>query len=408
VTVAIRDITKRRLIEQQLAQSQKMEAIGNLTGGMAHDFNNGLGVIIGNLDLLGRLVQADRIAAELCDEARAGALRCADMIRRLLAFARRQPLNPQPTDVNALVGDTARLLGRTLGEDIALKLHLDAALWSALADPAQLEAALVNLATNARDAMPKGGNLDITTRNIRLDKQYAALHPEAVPGAYVLITVSDTGIGIGSEIAGHIFEPFFTTKEPGQGTGLGLSMVFGFVKQSGGHLAVYSEPGRGSTFSIYLPRVQVADAQAAAPALPHPVIGGDETVLVVEDNAQLRRAAARQLAELGYQVREAEHAAAALAKLSSGARVDLLFTDVVMPGTIDGLELAQQAMLLSPGMKVLLTSGFPGVRGRDRHITDSPFPLLNKPYRYEELARAVREVLDQQEAPRPAVATEPA
>jgi PAS domain S-box-containing protein len=406
VTVAIRDITKRRLIERQLAQSQKMEAIGNLTGGMAHDFNNGLGVIIGNLDLLGRLVKADRTAAELCEEARAGALRCADMIRRLLAFARRQPLHPESTDVNALVGDTARLLGRTLGEDIALNLHLDAALCPALADPAQLEAALVNLATNARDAMPKGGQLDITTSNVQLDAHYAALHPEAAAGAYVLIAVSDTGIGIAPEIVGQIFEPFFTTKEPGQGTGLGLSMVFGFVKQSDGHLAVYSEPGRGSTFRIYLPRVRVGDAQTATPALQPPVVGGDETVLVVEDNAQLRRAAARQLAELGYQVREAEHAAAALAILSGGARVDLLFTDVVMPGSTDGLELAQQAMRRWPGVKVLLTSGFPAVRGRNQHMTENPFPLLNKPYRYEELAGAVREALDRREPQRPAAAAE--
>jgi PAS domain S-box-containing protein len=390
----MQDITDRRLIEQQLAQAQKMEAIGNLTGGMAHDFNNGLGVIIGNLDLLGRLIKTDPITTELCNEARDAALRCTELIRLLLAFARRQPLLARQIDVNALVERTAKLLGRTLGEDITLTSHRDLALWPVVADPAQLEAALTNLANNARDAMPRGGRLDITTKTAELDAHYAALHPEAIPGAYVLIEVSDTGIGIAPDIISRIFEPFFTTKEPGQGTGLGLSMVFGFVKQSGGHLAVYSEPGLGSTFRIYLPRANVSDTRADMPADRQPVAGGQETVLLVEDNAPLRRTTARQLAELGYQVREADHADAALALLSSGDRVDLLFTDVVMPGTMDGFDLAQHATRLRRGLKVLITSGFPGVRGAGQRIADCPFPLLNKPYPHDDLARAVRAVLD--------------
>ena len=390
----MQDITEQRLIEQQLAQAQKMEAIGNLTGGMAHDFNNGLGVIIGNLDLLGRLIKAEPTANELCEEARDGALRCAELIRLLLAFARRQPLHPQKTNLNVLVESTAKLLGRTLGEDITITLHLGKTLPPVMADPPQLEAVLINLANNARDAMPRGGNLDIETETVELDAHYTALHPEAAPGMYVLIQVSDTGAGIAPEIISSIFEPFFTTKEAGQGTGMGLSMVFGFVKQSGGHLAVYSEPGKGTTFRIYLPPAQASDGPTATVADPWPVVGGNEMVLVVEDNVSLRRATVRQLAELGYQVCEAEDASAALAILSKGDPVDLLFSDVILPGTMDGLDLANHATLLRSGTRVLLTSGFPRLRGPDQRIIGCPFPLLNKPYRHDELGRALRSVLD--------------
>jgi nitrogen-specific signal transduction histidine kinase/CheY-like chemotaxis protein len=389
----MQDVTERRMIERQLAQAQKMEAIGNLTGGMAHDFNNVLGVIIGNLDLLKRLIRDNAAATELCGEALDGASRCTDLIRRLLAFARRQSLRPEITDMNALVGDVARLLGRILGEDIALSLHLDAGLRQVMADPSQLEAALVNFATNARDAMPKGGRLDITTSNVVLDASYAALHPDVSPGAYSCIEISDTGSGIPPEIIGRIFEPFFTTKEPGSGTGLGLSMAFGFVKQSGGHLSVYSEPGLGTTFRLYLQSTLAGDAALAGPPDADAAVGGNETVLVVEDNAQLRQATVRQLAELGYRVLEAEHAAAALANLSD-EHVDLLFTDVVMPGSMDGLDLAHRATAARADLKVLLTSGFPGVRGAGQRMADCPFPMLNKPSRRDDLARMVREVLD--------------
>jgi PAS domain S-box-containing protein len=393
VAGTMQDVTERRLIERQLMQAQKMEAIGNLTGGMAHDFNNVLGVVIGNLDLLKRLVRDDAAAAELCGEALDGASRCADLIRRLLAFARRQSLRPEITDLNALVGDVARLLGRILGEDIVLNLHLDAALRPVLADPSQLEAALVNFATNARDAMPKGGRLDVTTSNVVLDAGYMVLHPDVSPGAYVCIAISDTGTGIPTEVIGRIFEPFFTTKEPGRGTGLGLAMAFGFVKQSGGHLTVYSEPGLGTTFRLYLPSTAAAETVQAAQSDAGTGTGGDATVLVVEDNAPLRQATARQLTQLGYRVLQAENAEAALATLS-GAQVDLLFTDVVMPGSMDGLDLAHQAISLRADLKVLLTSGFPGVRGPDLRMADCPFPMLSKPSRRDELARAVREVLD--------------
>jgi CheY-like chemotaxis protein len=374
-----------------------MEAIGNLTGGMAHDFNNGLAVIIGNLDLLGRLVKSDPTATELCGEARDGALRCTDLIRLLLAFARRQPLNTRRIDVNELATRTVRLLGRTLGEDINLTLHVDKHLWPVVADPAQLEAALTNLANNARDAMPRGGRLEIATKRAELDADYAALHPETIPGSYVLIEVTDSGTGIPPEIISKIFEPFFTTKEQGRGTGLGLSMVFGFVKQSGGHLAVYSEPGLGSTFRIYLPRASRDDKDPAVGADTAPVVGGDETVLVVDDNDPLRRAVAKQLTQLGYQVREAEHAAAALAILARDERVDLLFSDIVMPGRMNGLDLANEATRQRPALKVLLTSGFPEVRGIDRGMTDRPFHLLTKPYLFGALARALRAALDGQD-----------
>jgi CheY-like chemotaxis protein len=398
-----------------------MEAIGNLTGGMAHDFNNVLGVIMGNLDLLQRLVRPDAAAAELCGEALDGATRCAELIRRLLAFARRQSLRPEKIDVNALVGNIGLLLRRTLGEAIALRLELDGPLWPVMADAAQLEAALVNLATNARDAMPKGGQLDIATRNVELDAAYVMLHPDVRPGGYALIEITDTGTGIPPEIIGRIFEPFFTTKEAGKGTGLGLSMTFGFVKQSDGHLSVYTEPGRGSTFRLYLPRCDAGAAastgeseagtatagtaatddgtagdktKTAGDKTASDAMAGAEAVLVVEDNVRLRLSASRQLKELGYRVREAEHAGAALAILASVERIDLLFTDVVMPGTMDGLDLARHATGLRRGLKVLLTSGFPGARSADQRTADCPFLLLNKPYRRDELARAVRGVLD--------------
>ncbi len=388
------DVTEHRLIERTLAQSQKMDAIGQLTGGMAHDFNNILGVIIGNLDLLKPLVGADALASELCAEARDGAVRCADLIRRLLAFARRQSLRPAQNDVNALVGDLSRLLGRTLGEHVTLTLDLDAALWPVKVDSSQLEAALINLAANARDAMPKGGQLTIASRNATLDTGYAAQHPDVSAGDYAVIEVSDTGTGIPPEIVGRIFEPFFTTKETGHGTGLGLSMAFGFVKQSGGHLTVYSEPGLGTTFRIYLPRSGGGETATADRPDPGAVVGGHETILVVEDNPQLRRTAERQLTELGYTVRESDSAAPALAILSGGEKVDLLFTDIVMPGTMDGLELANQASRLRPGLRVLLTSGFPGGHGADQRLADSPIRLLDKPYSLGELAQAVRRVLD--------------
>lgn len=384
------DVTERRSIERQLAQAQKMEALGNLTGGMAHDFNNVLGVITGNLDLLRRIVAEDPVALEVCDEALGGATRGAEMIRRLLAFARRQSLRPERTDVNELLLETTRLLRRTLGSSIELRTQFAPNVWPVMVDMPLLEAAIINLANNARDAMPNGGRLDITTRNIELGADYVAMQHDVAPGEYALIEVTDTGVGIPPEIVGRIFEPFFSTKEAHKGTGLGLSMAFGFVKQSGGHLTVYSAPGHGTTFRLYLPRADVARPVRATRSPPKPLPRGEGTVLLVEDEDQLRAAAGRQLRAQGYLVLEAENAAAALAILDAAQHVDLLFSDVMMPGGMDGIALANEAVRRRPGLRVLLTSGFAGAAD----ASAIAFRLLDKPYREEELAVAIREVLD--------------
>jgi signal transduction histidine kinase/ActR/RegA family two-component response regulator len=389
-----RDITDRLAAEQRLRQAQRMDAIGQLTGGMAHDFNNLLGVIVGNLDLLLLTGGLGPGQDELVGDAREAALRGADLTSCLLAFARRQPLQPERIAVNSLVANTVGLLARTLGENIPITVDLADDLWPVLVDPAQLEASLINLATNARDSMPRGGRLLNSTANRALDSEYVAAHAELVAGDYVMLEVSDTGSGMPPELLARVFEPFFTTKEPGKGTGLGLSMVFGFVKQSGGHVNVYSEPNVGTTFRLYLPRdmtgVVATPPPSAAPRLP-PSVGG-ETILVVEDNEGMRRVARRQLATLGYRVLEAENAAAALGLLQTES-VDLLFTDIVMPGEIDGIELARRASALLPQLKVVLTSGFPAARLSHEGETTAGLRLLGKPYRVEDLARTLHEVL---------------
>jgi len=389
------DITERRQMEHRLAHAQKMESLGYLTGGMAHDFNNMLGVVMVNLQMLQRMVAADAAADELCAEALEGANRCADLVRSLLAYARKQPLRPQRVDINALVREMVRLLRRTLGEAITIDLALDAALWPATVDTVQLESALVNLATNARDAMPGGGRLTMATRNTTLDTLGASLQPELEAGDYVVIEVTDTGSGIPPDVINRIFDPFFTTKAAGTGTGLGLSMVFGFAKQSRGHLTVYSEVGVGTTFRLYLPRSAVS-RRVAGPAPDDDaalLAGGGETVLVVEDNRQLRRAVSRQLGLLGYQVVEAENADGALAILSRPDRVDVLFSDIVMPGPMDGQALASRASLLRPGLAVLLTSGFSGLSQGDTVPDSFAWRLLSKPYTREKLGQTLREVL---------------
>jgi len=393
VLATIRDLTEREVIEAQLRQSQKMEAIGQLTGGMAHDFNNLLGIIIGNLDLLSDRQKIDAESEELAREALDAALRGADLTRRLLAFARRQPLQPQRIDVNELVGRISKLLGRTLVENIKITLDPGDEVWPVVADPAQLEASLVNLVNNARDAMPKGGALTIATSNRHLDEDYAGLNPGLVPGDYTMVEVSDTGTGMPPEVLSQIFEPFFTTKERDRGTGLGLSMVFGFMKQSGGHINVYSEVGVGTTFRLYLPRaVAGADATEAQPVTA-PERGGRETVLAVEDNAGLRRVVARQLKELGYRLLEAEDGPAAL-KILESETVDLLFTDIVMPGGMSGYDLARTALSRWPALKVVVTSGFPEVKHNGNGGPPVNMRLLIKPYRKADLARTLREVLD--------------
>jgi two-component system, chemotaxis family, CheB/CheR fusion protein len=389
-----REQIERTKLEAQLHQAQKMEAIGNLTGGMAHDFNNMLGVIIGNIDLLRDLKGEDSDIDELTREALDAAFRGADLTRRLLAFARQQPLRPQHVDVNELVSGITRLLRRTIGEDVEISLDLAPELWPVVVDPAQLEASLTNLATNARDAMADGGRLMIVTGNRTLDADYAAQHAEVVPGGYVMLEVSDTGSGMTSEVMHRIFEPFFTTKSRDKGTGLGLSMVFGFIKQSGGHIGVYSEPGIGTTFRLFLPRM-TEDVPAVEESGATPLLHGrGESVLVVEDNAALRRVVTRQLGELGYRVLAAENAAAGL-ELLDRQSIDLLLTDIVMPGGINGRELARRARQRWPGIKIVFTSGFSEARlNGDGGPLAACTPLLSKPYRKEDLASAAREALD--------------
>ncbi len=381
--------------ERRLVQAQKMEAIGNLTGGLAHDFNNLLSIIIGNLDLLraqpGNAITKDQNLNQLSSEALDAALRGADLTRRLLAFARRQTLQPQRTDLNELIEGISKLLRRTLGTDIEIKLNLEPQLWPANVDPSQLGASLINIVNNARDAMPNGGMLTIATSNRHLDEDYIAAHTDLAPGDYTLIEVSDTGTGIPPEMLNHIFDPFFTTKEQGKGTGLGLSMVFGFTKQSAGHINVYSEIGHGTTFRLYLPRDLTA---AAAPEAPKTTMHkGHETVLAVEDNEGLRRVVVRQLNDLGYRVLEAPDGAAAL-KILEREPVDLLFTDIMMPGGMSGYDLAKNAVARWPSLKVLLTSGFPETKLNGNSNASVKMHLLTKPYRKDDLASALRKALD--------------
>lgn len=381
--------------ERRLVQAQKMEAIGNLTGGLAHDFNNLLGIIIGNLDLLraqpGGGVTRDPNLNQLSSEALDAALRGADLTRRLLAFARRQTLQPQRTDLNELIEGISKLLKRTLGTDVEIKLDLEPQLWAANVDPSQLGASLINIVNNARDAMPNGGTLAIATSNRHLDADYVTAHTDLLPGDYTLIEVSDTGTGIPPDLLNHIFDPFFTTKEQGKGTGLGLSMVFGFTKQSAGHINVYSEVGHGTTFRLYLPRDRTA--AEVIEVLKTTTHKGHETVLAVEDNEGLRRVVVRQLNDLGYHVLEAPDGAAAL-KVLEREPVDLLFTDIMMPGGMSGYDLAKNAVARWPSLKVLLTSGFPETKLNGNGNASVKMHLLTKPYRKDDLASALRKALD--------------
>ena len=380
--------------EKKLVQAQKMEAIGNLTGGLAHDFNNLLGVIIGNLDSARPRLVADAEASELVGEALDAAMRGAELTRHLLAFARRQPLQPERVSVNNLVSEMVRLLGRMLGENIEVVLKLGSGIWPVIVDPAQLQSSLANLGANARDAMPRGGLLSIATENRQLDQDYIAGHGYAItPGDFVMIEVSDNGTGMPPEVMSRIFEPFYSTKDRDKGTGLGLSMVYGFMKQSGGHINAYSEVGKGTTFRLYLPRAGGTDAAVAERASGMPATGGDETVLVVEDNPAMRRIVLRQLTSLGYRVLEASCAADALSILAK-ERVDALFTDIVMPGETNGLELARTALGRMPSLKVLLTSGFPDINIESDENRLAGVRLLSKPYRREDLARMLRDALD--------------
>jgi PAS domain S-box-containing protein len=394
VLAVARDITQRKETESLLRQAQKMEAIGQLTGGLAHDFNNLLTVVIGNLDLLQMELKSSPKAEGLAEIALRASLRGAELTRQLLAFARRQSLEVKAFDLNGLVSGTTGLLRRTLGEQIEVEMTLADGLWGAFADPTQVESALANLAINARDAMPDGGRLSIETADKHLDERYAAENAEVSPGDYVMLAVSDTGTGIPPEILGRVFEPFFTTKEQGKGTGLGLSMVYGFAKQSQGHVKIYSEVGHGTTVRLYLPRAKAeAIPLAEETAIESEGATNEATILVVEDNADVRSVAARQLTELGYRVIEAGDAASALEVLRRDQTIDLLFTDVVMPGGMTGADLAREAANLRPALKVLFTSGFAEASIHNGARSAEIRSLLSKPYRKQDLAGRVREVL---------------
>jgi PAS domain S-box-containing protein len=381
--------------QAQLIQAAKVEVLGTLTGGLAHDFNNLLGVIVLNLDVAQRFLADTERAKKLVVDALASARSGAALIRSLLAFARRQPLQPARLALDELVSSVRDLLARTLGEEIEIVYEHAPDLWPVIADASQVETSLLNLATNARDAMPKGGRLTITTRNQRLDADYAKLNPPVAPGDYAMIAVSDIGGGMPPEVLARIFEPFFTTKEPGKGTGLGLSMVFGFAAQSGGHVSVYSEPGVGTTFRLFLPRA-TDDAGAEASPVVSPTIperGRGEVILVVEDNVAMREAVVRQLRSLDYHPLEASSALAAVEVLET-EKVALVFSDVVMPGGMDGFELAERVAMRWPSVGVLLTSGFLGNHGSRQSDESKLKPgLLGKPYDLNELARAVRKTL---------------
>jgi len=400
-----RDISERKKSEEELrqaqellAQSQKMESIGQLTGGVAHDFNNLLTIILGNLDTMGRILSEERPDISRMRRAAAnatrGAQRAAALTQRLLAFSRRQPLDPKPVDVGRLVTGISDLLRRTLGEQIAVETVLAGGLWRALIDANQLEMAILNLAVNARDAMPKGGKLTIETANAYLDEHYAAQQAEVIPGQYVVICVSDTGTGMTREIMQRVFEPFFTTKEAGQGTGLGLSQVYGFVKQSGGHVKIYSEPGEGTTVKVYLPRLQGDVERDDAPSHKGEMVQGTETVLVVEDEQDVREYSKEVITELGYKVIDAPDGASALALLSVHEEIELLFTDVGLPGGMNGRQLAEEARRLRPDLKVLFTTGYARNAIVHEGRLDPGVQLITKPFTYLALAERLRDVLD--------------
>jgi PAS domain S-box-containing protein len=393
----------RRKAEASLRQSQKMEAVGQLTGGVAHDFNNLLTIVLGGLDMIARQLPAlgsspaaDRIARAR-NMAAEGASRAATLTSRLLAFSRQQPLDPTPLDPNKLIAGIGELLHRTLGEHIALETMLSAGLWRIHADANQLENSLLNLAVNARDAMPNGGKLTIETANCYLDDVYVAGISEPVEaGQYVMIAVTDTGSGMDKATAQQAFEPFFTTKGVGKGTGLGLSQVYGFVRQSAGHIQIYSEVGEGTTVKIYLARHVGADdvAKARAPYLAAPRAPGNELILLVEDDDVLRSYTTQILAELNYHVLEASDGRVAHEILKKRDDIDLLFTDVVMPGGMNGRELADQAKQLRPSLKVLFTTGYARNAIVHQGRLDPGVNLIVKPYTFNDLASKIRTVLD--------------
>ncbi len=387
------EMTERNRAETALRHLQKMEAIGQLTGGVAHDFNNMLSIVIGSLDMARRRLTGSELPQlpKLLENAAEGARRAATLTARLLAFSRQQPLEPAPVDINKLVAGMSDMLRRTLGEIIEVETVLSGGLWRTFVDAGELENALVNLAVNARDAMPNGGRLTIETANADLDDRYAMAYADVTPGQYVLVSITDTGTGMSAEVMERAFDPFYTTKDIGKGTGLGLSQVFGYVKQSRGHVKLYSEPGQGTTVKLYLPRFRGTDAPKPVPQAPAMQGGSrDITVLVVEDDAQVREMTAASVHELGYNVLVANDGAHALALLKAEA-IDILFTDVVMPG-LSGKELADRAWQERPALKVLFTTGYTRNAIVHNGVLDQGVALLTKPFTLPQLAAKLNEM----------------
>lgn len=396
----IEETTRRGSLEAQLRQSQKLEALGQLAGGIAHDFNNMLGVIVASLNIMRRKLQRGEPGADqLIDSALDGAERAAGLVRRLLAFSRIQPLKPEPIDANALVGGMSTILHRALGSHVQLATVLADGLWLTKVDANELESAILNLAVNARDAMPTGGQLTIETSNAELDDAYVEENPEARPGAYVMIAVSDTGEGMPPEVIAKAFDPFFTTKPAGKGTGLGLSQAHGFVRQSGGHIKIYSEIGYGTCIKLYLPRYLGEEEEAGPPPAPAPGPEefphgkADEILLIVEDDETARRVTAQGMRELGYTVLEAASGKEAIAILRSRADIKLLVTDVIMP-EMDGARLAREAVFRRHSLHVLFITGYSPQAIMRNGILDPDVNLLTKPFTLAQLARKLRETLD--------------
>jgi signal transduction histidine kinase len=391
----IEQVNRREQAEGHLRQAQKMEAIGQLTGGIAHDFNNMLGVISGSLELMRRRIQKGDFGIDrFLDAAHKATERAATLTHRLLAFARQQPLEPEPINANRMIAEMSDLLRSTLGEHIRIETVSAAGLWAASSDAQQLESAILNIAINARDAMPEGGRLTIETANTYLDDAYSQQHVEVEPGQYVMIAITDTGAGMSPEVASRVFDPFFTTKPAGKGTGLGLSQVYGFVKQSRGHIKIYSEVGSGTTVKIYLPRL-VGVAEVVQPSSQQSAKLGklEEVVLVVEDDPMMRRLSTETLVELGYTVLESDGAASALSILDQRPDIKLLFTDVVMPD-VNGKKLADEAVRRRPDLKVLFTTGYTQNAVVHGGVLDAGVNLLSKPFALDQLAAKVRMVLD--------------
>ncbi len=408
--LTITDMTTRAQAEGVLREAQKMQAIGQLTGGIAHDFNNLLTVILGNLEFVRDKPGDEQRLQSHVERATWAAQRGASLTRQLLAFARRQPLAPAAIDLAETVPELVPLLRRTLGEHIEVRYVETARLWPAMADPAQLESAVLNLALNARDAMPGGGRLTIELANKVLDDDYARQHAEVTAGDYTMLAVSDTGHGMTPDIMGRVFEPFFTTKPDGKGTGLGLAMVFGFVKQSGGHVKIYSEPGDGTTVRIYLPRaIGTAAAMGQRTAIPLELPRGSATVLVVEDEPAVREIAVAMLSDLGYRVLEAADGEEGLRVFGAHtAVIDLMLTDVVLPGKVRGRELAERITAIRPEVSILYMSGYTENSIVHNGRLDDGVQLISKPFKRDQLARKVAEALAARAPVRPAIESDDA